>query len=168
MFDDLIREVRRLEQPQTVSVRLPEDKDGYIDRQCPSAKCKAEFKVFGKDWDSKVAKKLAYCPVCRYESPSAEWATKAQVKYAKTVALEHLKRQLHDALEVGARRFNQRQHQTGFIHLAFRLHRTPSSCPSLGQWAMCYVSDLHASDANVLTLPSALRIFARRAATIQF
>jgi hypothetical protein len=118
MFDDLIREVSRLEQTQTISVRLPEDKDGYIDRQCPSAKCKAEFKVFGKDWDLKVAKKLAYCPVCRHESSSADWATKAQVKYAEAVALKQIKRQLHDALEVGAQRFNQRRHQTGFITLS--------------------------------------------------
>jgi hypothetical protein len=118
MFEDLIREVSRLEQSQTISVPLPEDKEGYIDRQCPSAKCRVEFKVFGKDWDSKVAKKLAYCPVCRNEAPSVEWATAAQVKYAKAVALEHLKRQLHDALEVGARQFNQHQHQTGFITLS--------------------------------------------------
>jgi hypothetical protein len=127
MFDDLIREVRRLEQTQTISVPLPEDKEGYIDRQCPSAKCKVEFKVFGKDWDSKVAKQRAYCPVCRNKAPSNDWATTAQVKYAKAVALAHFKRQLHDALEVGARQFNQRQQQSGFITLSLSV--TPDTTP---------------------------------------
>lgn len=130
MFDDLIREVSRLEQTQSISVPIPEDKEGFIDRQCPSAKCRAEFKVFGKDWDAKVTKKRAYCPVCRNEAPPADWATTAQVKYAKAVALAHLKQQLHGALEAGARQFNQRQ-QDGFITLSLSVtsHITHVSLP---------------------------------------
>jgi hypothetical protein len=126
MFDDLIREVRQLERRQTISVPLPEDKEGYVDRQCPGAKCKAEFKVLGKDWDSKVANARAYCPVCRNEAPSDDWATPAQVKYVEAVALAHLKRQLHGALESGARQFNQRQ-RPGL--LTFSLSVTPDTTP---------------------------------------
>jgi hypothetical protein len=128
MFDDLIREVRQIEGSQTTSVPIPEDKEGYVDRQCPSAKCKAEFKVLAKDWDSKVPDNRAYCPVCRNEAPSDDWATPAQVSYVKAVALARLKRQLHGALESGARQFNQRQ-RPGFI--TFSLSVTPDTTPVL-------------------------------------
>ena len=128
MFEDLIREVSQLERPQTISVPIPEDKEGYVDRQCPSPKCKAEFKVLGKDWDSKVPDNRAYCPVCRHEEPSESWATPAQRKYVRAVALAQLKRQLHEALETGARQFNQRQ-RPGF--LTFSLSVSPHTTPIL-------------------------------------
>jgi len=117
MFDDLIREIRRLEHGQKLSVSLPEDDDGYLDRQCSDEKCKADFKVLAQDWDQKVSDNRAYCPLCRHEAPSDEWATVAQVEYAKAVAMAHLKRRIHGALVSGARSFNNRQ-RPGFITLS--------------------------------------------------
>jgi Zn finger protein HypA/HybF involved in hydrogenase expression len=136
MFEGLIREVRKLERTQTISVPIPEDEEGYVDRQCPNDKCKAEFKVLGKDWDSKVPNNRAYCPVCRHAAPSDDWATPAQVGYVKAVALARLKRQLHGALESGAHQFNQRQ-RPGFITFSLSVSRdtTPILLP-------CAVADV--------------------------
>jgi hypothetical protein len=136
MFDDLIRELERLERPQTISVSIPEDKEGYVDRQCPNSKCTADFKVLSEDWGSKVANDRAYCPVCRNEAPSDNWATPAQREYVRAVGLAHLKRQVHDALATGARQFNQRQ-RPGFISLSLSV--TPASAPVL---LPCAVGDV--------------------------
>jgi hypothetical protein len=44
MFDELMRELRRLERQQ-VSVSMPTDAEGYLDRECPSDACLSQFKV---------------------------------------------------------------------------------------------------------------------------
>ncbi len=126
MFEDLIREIGRLECGETVSVPLPKDEDGFLDRECPDEKCGAEFKVLSDDWRSKVSDARAFCPLCRHEAPPDDWATQAQVEYAKAVAYNHLRRRVHGALETGARRFNQRQ-RPGF--LTFSLSVKPDTTP---------------------------------------
>ena len=155
MFEDLIREVRQLERRQTISVRLPEDKEGYVDRQCPNNKCKAEFKVLGKDWDSKLVNKRAYCPVCRNEAPSDDWATPAQVKYVKAVALAQLKAQLHGALESGARQLNRRQHP-GFITMSLSV--TSDIAPV---FLPCAVGEVIAPAIHMRALPMQLFCYRR-------
>src|SRR5687767_6352333 len=95
MFDDLIRQVGRLERGMTVSVCLPSDHNSYLDRRCPSKNCGAIFKVFEADWDKKVAKDRAYCPLCRQESHSENWVTPAQKEYAKAVAMREFRKRLH-------------------------------------------------------------------------
>ena len=49
MFDDLIRELKRME---SEPVRLPmdADADGYFDRECPNTDCEFQFKVLLSDW----------------------------------------------------------------------------------------------------------------------
>jgi hypothetical protein len=126
MFDDLIREVERLEQRMTISVPLRSDERGYLDRRCPSQSCHALFKVFSADWDEKVPPERAFCPLCRCEASSDEWATPQQKQYAKAVAIREFRKRLNGALEAGARNFNQRQ-RSGF--LTFSLSVTPDRTP---------------------------------------
>ena len=126
MFEDLIREVGRLERGMTISVPIPEDEKGYVDRRCPSKSCRSLFKVFGSDWDEKVPDERAFCPLCRYEARSDEWATPEQNKYVKAVAMREFRKRLNGALEAGARSFNQRQ-RPGF--LTFSLSVTPDRTP---------------------------------------
>ena len=129
MFDDIIREVQRLERGFTVSVPIPEDEKGYVDRQCPSNNCRALYKVFGSDWDKKVGK-CAFCPLCRHEAQEDQWATKQQREYVKAVALRKMKDLYHNALEAGARSFNQRP-QSGFLRFSLSVtrDRTPVFLP---------------------------------------
>jgi len=117
MFEELIREIRRLEHGETLSVSLPEDDEGFLDRACPDQKCRAEFKVLSDDWRDKVSAAAAFCPLCRHQAPSQDWTTTAQLKYAKAIACRHIHRRIHGALQSGAILFNQRQ-RPGFITLS--------------------------------------------------
>jgi hypothetical protein len=130
MFDDIIREVKRLERGIKVSVPIPEDEKGYVDRKCPSNNCSILYKVFGSDWDQKIGKKRAFCPLCRHEAPSDKWATPQQRKHVEAVAMRELRNQFHDALESGARSFNRRP-QSGFLtfSLSVTRDRTPVFLP---------------------------------------
>lgn len=117
MFDDLIREVRRLEKGMQISITLPTDKDGFLDRQCPSEQCESDFKVLENDWRNIVTDERVFCPICRHEAPSDKWFTPAQNTYIEKVGLAHISRRLDNALATGVRRFNSRQ-QSGFITLS--------------------------------------------------
>src|SRR5436190_52140 len=128
MFDDLMRELRLLEQGVSIPISLPADKDGYLDRQCPSVLCRAEFKVLEADWDQKVGAERLFCPLCRHEQASDEWVTRAQLAYAEKAAVAKFTRSIHGALETGARRFNQRQ-QKGFITMSLSV--SPDHTPVL-------------------------------------
>lgn len=62
MFDELIRELRRLEGKHQVSVPMSADPEGYFDRECPSPECQSQFKVHEDDWRDKVRDEEAFCP----------------------------------------------------------------------------------------------------------
>jgi hypothetical protein len=64
MFDELIKELRRLDGRQVVSVSIPSDADGYFDRECPGAVCQFKFKVHEDDWREKVRDEEVHCPFC--------------------------------------------------------------------------------------------------------
>lgn len=90
----------------TVSVPLPADEDGYLDRACPSDKCKVQFKILGDDWKAKVRDEVVFCPMCRHEQEASDWLTKAQrehlIKHAKAQAMEYVHKQMNEI----ARDFN--------------------------------------------------------------
>ncbi len=117
MFDDLIREIRQLERGMTVSVPIPTDDKGFLDRACPSKNCGATFKVHGRDWDAKITNDQGFCPLCRHTANGEDWATPEQVRYAKSVAMRKFESRLHSALEAGARGFNYHQ-RPGFITMS--------------------------------------------------
>ena len=52
MFDDVIRELTRLERGMTVSVPLPSDEDGFDEKECPNSDCLARFRIHTEDWSS--------------------------------------------------------------------------------------------------------------------
>lgn len=130
MFDDLIREVGRLERGLRISVPLPSDEKGFVDRRCPSPSCHSLFKVFSDDWDKKVPDNRAFCPLCRCEAKSDQWATPQQREYVKAVAMREFRKQLNGALQAGARSFNQRQ-RPGLITFSLSVthDRTPVFLP---------------------------------------
>jgi hypothetical protein len=117
MFEDLIREIRNLERSMTVSVPIPTDEKGFLDRACPSKNCGAIFKVHDGDWEAKITNDQGFCPLCRHSAKSEDWATPEQMQYAKSVAMRKFESRLHSALEAGARGFNYRQ-RSGFITMS--------------------------------------------------
>ncbi len=62
MFDELLRELLRLEAPQQIRVPVSSDDEGYLDRECPSPECLFEFKVHEDDWRDKVRARSAGTP----------------------------------------------------------------------------------------------------------
>jgi hypothetical protein len=117
MFDKLQMELKKLEHGINIPIKLPLDDDGYLDRECHSETCRAEFKVLFQDWQEKVSEEKVYCPICRSEAPSGEWNTDEQQKYMEAVAIAHVQDIVHSALTEDAHRFNRTQ-RPGFIRLS--------------------------------------------------
>ncbi|HVX13311.1 MAG TPA: hypothetical protein VHC22_19155 [Pirellulales bacterium] len=129
MFDKLLRELKKLEQGVTVPVQLHLDEKGYIDRQCPSEECRADFKVLRQDWENKVQAHVSYCPICRFEAARTEWNTDAQREHLREAAIAHLKSTIGQAMQQDAREFNRRQLRGGLISMSMSVK--PSQLPVL-------------------------------------
>ncbi len=119
MFDDLIGDLRRLERGVSISVSLPSDADGYDEKECPSAECRARFKIHGDDWSHLASDEVVYCPLCRSEADSEQWFTPEQVEYAQRVAMEEMDRRIGGALEQGVRSANRRAPRDGLLSFSF-------------------------------------------------
>lgn len=80
---------------ETINVTLTPDPDGYLGRECPA--CKRYFKVL--PGTGLTGQQIAYCPYCKQPAPPANFATRAQVEYAKSIALRQFQEQLRDKLK---------------------------------------------------------------------
>lgn len=118
MFDDLLRQLKKLERGVRVPIQIPLDEKGHMDRRCPCDECGSEFKVLFEDWREKVRDEVVYCPICRFEAASTEWSTEAQQEHIRRVALAHLKRVVNQAMTRDARAFNARQPRGGLIRMS--------------------------------------------------
>jgi len=87
MFDEVLRELRRLDGPQKITVSVPSDVEGYFDRECPSSECRAGFRVREDDWRDKVRDEEVFCPLCGHSADSQQWLTQEQAEHVKKAAL---------------------------------------------------------------------------------
>lgn len=117
MFDDVLRKLSQLEQGVRVSIDLELDDNGYLDRVCPSDNCGANFKVKFEDWRDIVRDEEVFCPLCRHDAKSTEWNTPEQVEYIKQAGMAYIKKQLGEAFQSDARRFNRSQDRNSFIKM---------------------------------------------------
>jgi hypothetical protein len=127
MFDDLLRELKHLEQGVTISVPIGVDADGYADKECPNPECLAAFKVHAEDWVEKVSDDVVYCPICRHEADSEQWFTTAQIENAHAIGVEELLGQVDQAMARGAKSASRRALSSGFISFSLDFkpgHRT--------------------------------------------
>lgn len=125
MFDELIRELRRLE-GQQVSVPIPADAEGYLDRECPSDACLSQFKIHDEDWRDKLRNEEVFCPFCRHTADSKKWFTQEQVEHAKQAALAQVKRGISGAMRGDAQRWNQRQPRNSFLSITMQVNDRPT------------------------------------------
>lgn len=126
MFDDLIREVRRLSRsPLRVSVSLPQDEHGYLDRECPADECHFQFKVLAEDWKGIVRDEEVFCPRCGHSAEATQWNTKAQEKRIEAAALGALDRRLHGAMRRDADSWNRKQ-RGGLIQITMEVKGRPT------------------------------------------
>lgn len=116
MFDNLLRELRKLEQGVSVPVSIPLDEHGYMDRQCPADECQGQFKVLFEDWRDKVRDEAVYCALCRHEAPATEWNTGSQREFLASTAQAFVQQTVQQAMRQDANRFNS-QVKPGFVTL---------------------------------------------------
>jgi hypothetical protein len=134
MFDDLIREMRKLSQPRRISISVPLDDKGYYDRECPNTECGGAFKVLFEDWGDKVSDAQVFCPFCRHEAPSDQWHTEEQAEHIRSVAMAEMSRLVQSALRRGVQR-SRPVHMGGAglslsMSLSFKPGRIPAVVPS--------------------------------------
>ena len=127
MFEDVLRELHKLERGVKIPIKIELDDNGYFDRRCPSDECGVHFKVMFNDWRDIVRDEIVYCPLCRHDAESSEWNTPEQVEYIKNAATIHVHKRLGRAFQSDARRFNSRQNRNSFIqmNMSYRPGRIP-------------------------------------------
>lgn len=125
MFDELIREIRRLEGKHQVPVSLPSDADGYFDRECPSTECQFQFKVHEEDWRDKVRDEEVFCAFCGHAADSGQWWTQEQIKHAQEAAVAQLRGRIVGAMKRDADGWNCRQPRDSFIRMTMKVDNRP-------------------------------------------
>lgn len=140
MFEELLKELKRLEQTKSVSIPIESDEKGYADKQCPAENCEFLFKVHEDDWENIFKDEAVWCPLCRHEATADHWYSKAQIEHAKAEALAMINGRINQAMRTDARKFNQRQPRKSFISISMevkggsrRTHMIPASAAELMQ-----------------------------------
>ena len=124
MFDELLRELKRLE-GQKAPVPIATDADGYLDRACPSNECLFEFKAHGDDWRAKVRDEEVFCPFCGHTAQSDKWITQQQLEHVKKAAFAHLQQTIGGAMKRDAENWNRRQRPNSFISMTMHVDSSP-------------------------------------------
>jgi len=129
MFDDVLRELRRLEGRQQITVSIPSDAEGYFDRECPSAECLFGFKVHEEDWRDKVRDEAVFCPFCGHTADSGKWHTQDQVRHIEQAATAHIEERLGRAMRRDAERWNRSQPRNSFLKITMNVDNRPQHIP---------------------------------------
>ena len=125
MFDELSREVSRLEGVNRIPVSISYDDDGYFDRKCPSSECQFEFKIHGDDWRGLVRDEEVFCPFCGHTDSSGRWCTEDQVEHVRKTAISHVRQRIGSAMKRGAARWNRSQPRNSFIQMTMKVNSLP-------------------------------------------
>jgi ssDNA-binding Zn-finger/Zn-ribbon topoisomerase 1 len=80
---------------RNVSVRLPEDDDGFLQRSCPN--CELLFAVHSEDYSDARLVNLR-CPRCQFVEPFDTFATPQQRAFAEAHAQDALSQMAEEAL----------------------------------------------------------------------
>ena len=125
MFEETVREIRRLGGGQQIPLSIASDADGYFDRECPSGECLFRFKVHIDDWCKKVRDEEVFCPFCGHTAASDKWNTQEQHKYARNAVISHIKQSLSSALEQDAAQWNRRQPRDSVLSITMKVRNRP-------------------------------------------
>lgn len=91
-----MKNLRRL--GNSITVSFPTDEDRFLGRECPNTECEGYFKIEpgtglqGSDLP-------CHCPYCGHTASPNEFFTKAQVEYAKSVAIRQFTRAIQADLK---------------------------------------------------------------------
>jgi len=104
VFDDIIKAIEGVQGEHRISIQLPLDEDGYLDRSCPNDQCQSDWKILFSDWEAKVPDERAICPICGHDDEPAHFST--------TDAVRRLDELLRVAPRLGVRTGVQRRKRT--------------------------------------------------------
>lgn len=124
MFDETTRVTKKLGETG-LQVGIPMDSDGYLDRECPAAECKFEFKVHGDDWKDKVADEHVHCPFCGHVTDSGQWFTQDQLEILREGARAQLSALIGGALRKDTESWNRKQPRNSFIRITMQMKEGP-------------------------------------------
>jgi len=124
MFDDLMKELEKLEGGYEVAFPVHPDEDGYVDKECPSESCMFQFKIHNEDWAEKVSDEEVYCALCGHTAPADSWWTTEQLENAQEQAFQQFSGIVGDAMRRDARRFNRAQSEGGFLRMSMEVNGT--------------------------------------------
>lgn len=131
MFDETIRALSSLD-GTSISIDIPVDEKGCIDRCCPSSECGRHFKVLYEDWRNRVPDERAFCPYCRAEEDPQDWNTTEQDEHIRSVGLAHVQGIIDDAMATDARRHNLKERsrpRSGFLDISMTMGFKPGHPP---------------------------------------
>ena len=117
------RSLHHLEQlGSQIGVPFIPDSGGFVGRECPSEACLGYFKV--KSGTGLTGEgSPCHCPYCAYCGPHSEFATKAQVEYAHSIAL----RAIDDAFRKDLKSFEFNIKPQGPFGIGISMKLQPSS-----------------------------------------
>ncbi len=73
----------------SMSISIPADEDGFTGRECPQTDCEGYFKIeIGTGLKGEGLP--CHCPYCDHTAGQNHFATKAQIEYAKSVAIRKM------------------------------------------------------------------------------
>lgn len=143
MFEELLKAVKKLD-GASVSVPVPIDADGYVDKECPSEFCMFQFKIMGEDWCDIVRDEEVFCPFCRHTAPADAWFTTEQAKALKARAFHRVHQEFDRALRKDAATWNRQQPRNAFFKMNLSYKPAPrpvlvpvSAAESMRQKAIC-------------------------------
>lgn len=99
-----------------ISVEIPLDDDGFLDRQCPSVNCRRYFKVLHTDWEAAQVSAVV-CPFCGYDDDPGNFTTVEQQDYLQQTALAIAQEKLQEMLSGFAKSVNRRQSRNSLISI---------------------------------------------------
>lgn len=84
MFDSIDR----------MHVSLPPDDDGMFGRECPIEACQSYFKIKPGTGIVQKGYMKCFCPYCGNEGVQTDFFTKAQIEYAKSIAIQRAQNEI--------------------------------------------------------------------------
>ncbi len=117
MFDNVIRELKRLSTPTPLTIPIQADAEGCYDRECPAETCLFAFKIHAEDWRQICREEEVFCPSCRHTAPAKSWYTREHVEASKAYARNHVIGRINGAMRAAAQDWNQRQPPRSFLKI---------------------------------------------------
>ena len=99
-FDNLLKELERIDGSHRVAVKINVDDAGYFDRACPHEPCHRGFKIMYADHE-KVSND-GWCVYCGHKAESSDFSTEEQAEHFSGTAHDHAGALLDQAMRNAA------------------------------------------------------------------